>query len=89
MMVDNDLAIDQGQSWPIEIRAGDCLLKQATVRLSTVAGRMSVPFTVPAYAARYAGLPVDTADLLQHPDGRWWLHVVVTVEPPVVAPIIA
>jgi len=56
-----------------------------TVRLSTVAGRMSVPFTVPAYAARYAGLPVDTADLLHHPDGRWWLHVVVTVEPPVVA----
>jgi len=55
-----------------------------TVRLSTVAGRMSVPFTVPEYAAKYVGLPVDTADLFQHADGSWWLHVVVTVEPPVV-----
>jgi putative transposase len=56
-----------------------------TVRLSTVAGRMSVLFTVPAYAAKYASLPVDTADLLHHPDGSWWLHVVVTVELPVMA----
>ena len=56
-----------------------------TVRLSTVVGRVSVPFTMPAYATRYAGLPVNTADLLQHADGRWWLHVVVTVEPPVIA----
>ena len=43
------------------------------------------PVTVPAYAAKYARLPVDTADLLQHPDGSWWLHVVVTVQPPVMA----
>src|SRR5713101_5702148 len=57
-----------------------------TVRLSTVAGRMSVPFTVPAYAAKYAGLPIDTADLIQHQDGNWWLHIVVMVEPPVIAP---
>jgi hypothetical protein len=56
-----------------------------TVRLSTVVGRMSVPFTVPAYAAKYASLLVDTADLLHHPDGSWWLHVVVTVQPPVTA----
>jgi putative transposase len=56
-----------------------------TVRLSTVAGRMSVPFTLPAHAAKYARLPVDTADLIQHQDGSWRLHVVVTVAPPVIA----
>jgi putative transposase len=57
-----------------------------TVRLSTVAGRMSVPFTMPAYATKYAGVPVDTADLMLHPDGAWWLHVVVTMEAPMVSP---
>ena len=56
------------------------------VRLSTAGGRISVPFTVPAFAAKYAGRPVDTADLLHHPDGRWWLHVVVTVDAPDVEP---
>jgi len=56
-----------------------------TVRLSTVAGRMTLPFTVPAYATKYAGFPIDTADLIQHQDGTWWLHVVVTVAPPVIA----
>ena len=55
-----------------------------TVRLSTVAGRMTIPFTAPAYAAKYAGVPVDTADLVQHDDGQWWLHVVVTLEAPAV-----
>jgi IS605 OrfB family transposase len=56
-----------------------------TVRLSTVAGRMTMPFTVPDYGTKYAGLPVDTADLIQHHDGSWWLHVVVTLEAPVIA----
>lgn len=51
-----------------------------TVRLSTVAGRLTVSFTMPHYATRYAGCPMDTADLIQHRDGQWWLHVVVTVE---------
>jgi len=56
-----------------------------TVRLSTTAGRISVSFTLPDYAATYAGLPVDTADLIQRQDGTWWLHVVVTLAPPVIA----
>jgi IS605 OrfB family transposase len=55
-----------------------------TVRLSTVAGRMTIPFTVPAYGTRYARRPVDTADLIQHRDGSWWLHVVVTIDAPAV-----
>jgi putative transposase len=56
-----------------------------TVRLSTTAGRMTIRFTLPAYAERYANLPTDTADLIQRNNG-WWLHVVVTVEAPQVAP---
>jgi IS605 OrfB family transposase len=57
-----------------------------TVRLSTVAGRMTVRFTVPDYARRYTGCPVDTADLIQHHDGSWSLHVVVTVDAPDIVP---
>ena len=53
-----------------------------TVRLSTVVGRITVLFTMLHYATRYAGCLVDTADLIQHDDMSWWLHVVVTVEAP-------
>jgi IS605 OrfB family transposase len=49
-----------------------------TVRLSLVGGRQTIRFRVPDYSAKYAGYPTDTADLIQQ-DGRWWLHVVVTV----------
>lgn len=59
--------------------------EQGTVRLSTVAGRMTLGFTVPRWSSKYAGFPVDTADLL-HRHGRWWLHVVVTVPAPAYAP---
>jgi len=56
-----------------------------TVRLSLVGGRQTIRFAVPEYAARYAGGPVDTAALIER-DGAWWLHVVVTVPAPEVAP---
>ena len=53
-----------------------------TVRLSTTAGRQTLRFRVPAYAEKYAGCPTDTADLLwKH--GRWMLHIVLTVPPPI------
>lgn len=52
-----------------------------TVRLSLVGGRQTIRFAVPEYAAKYAGYPVDTADLIER-DGAWWLHVVVTVPAP-------
>lgn len=52
-----------------------------TVRLSLVGGRQTVRFHLPDYAARYARCPVDTADLIAR-DGRWWLHVVVSVAAP-------
>ncbi|HEY3232385.1 MAG TPA: transposase [Roseiflexaceae bacterium] len=56
-----------------------------TVRMSTTAGRQTIRFSVLAYAQKYAGYPVDTADLIER-DGAWWLHVVVTVPAPQVEP---
>ncbi|HWQ12380.1 MAG TPA: transposase [Roseiflexaceae bacterium] len=56
-----------------------------TVRLSLIGGRQTIRFRVPDYAAKYAGNPVDTADLIQR-DGAWWLHVGVTVPAPEVEP---
>ena len=56
-----------------------------TVRMSLVAGRQTIRFNVPSYHAHYAGYPVATADLINR-GGVWWLHVVVTVPAPAVAP---
>jgi putative transposase len=56
-----------------------------TVRLSTTSGRQTIRFDVPEYCTRYAGYPVDTADLLLR-HGVWWLHVVVSVPAPDVQP---
>jgi putative transposase len=56
-----------------------------TVRLSLVGDRQTIRFSVPGYSANYAGYPVDTADLIVR-DGVWWLHVVVTVPAPDIAP---
>ena len=56
-----------------------------TVRMSLVGERQTIRFRVPDYAAKYAGNPTDTADLIFR-DGRWWLHVVVTVPAPQVEP---
>jgi IS605 OrfB family transposase len=39
---------------------------------------MNVPFKLPRYAAKYAGCKVDSADLILR-QGRFWLHVVVTL----------
>ncbi len=55
------------------------------VRLSTSAGKQSLPFTVPASSARYYGTKVATADLWCR-KGKWWLHVVVNVPEPKVEP---
>jgi len=57
-----------------------------TMRMSLVGGRQTIRFRVPDYAAKYAGYPVDTADLIER-DGAWWLHVVVTVPAPEVEQI--
>lgn len=52
-----------------------------TVRLSTTGGRMSIPFTVPAYSARYHGYSPCTADLV-YKRGKFYLHIVVSVPEP-------
>jgi IS605 OrfB family transposase len=49
--------------------------------LSTHAGRQLIGFAVPPYATKYAGFPVDSADLLYRKNG-FWLHVVVTLPDP-------
>jgi IS605 OrfB family transposase len=51
------------------------------VKISTTAGRLTVPFSVPAYGEKFSGLKVATADLIQR-NGRWALHVVIDVPPP-------
>jgi IS605 OrfB family transposase len=56
-----------------------------TVRMSLVGERQTIRFRVPSYSAKYAGYPVDTAELIAR-DGIWWLHVVVTVPAPQVEP---
>jgi IS605 OrfB family transposase len=55
-----------------------------TVNLSTTGGRQHIPYSVPAYAARYTGFPVATADLCRK-RGHWYLHVVVSVPAPEIA----
>jgi len=57
-----------------------------TVRLSTTAGRQTIRFAVPVHAERYAEHPVDTADLVCC-EGRWAMHVSVTVPAPAVDPV--
>ncbi len=57
----------------------------ATVRLSTVAGRISIPFNVPPYSTRYAGGEIATADLCSR-NGKYWLHVVVSLPDPDIPP---
>ena len=56
-----------------------------TVRLSTTGGRIAIPFTVPVYAASLIGGKVCTADLI-HRSGKWFLHIVVDIPAPEVAP---
>jgi putative transposase len=54
-----------------------------SVRLSTSAGRLAIPFTVPHFSATYAGNTIATADLIYR-KGKFWLHVVVSVPEPVI-----
>src|SRR5437868_1013537 len=51
------------------------------VRLSTTSGRMSIPFRIPSYSAKYYGCPVATADMCYR-HGKFWLHVVISVPEP-------
>jgi putative transposase len=59
--------------------------ERQTVRLSLVGGRETIRFRMPDYSAKYAGYPTDTADLVEQ-EGRWWLHVVVTLPAPEIEP---
>jgi IS605 OrfB family transposase len=56
-----------------------------TCSLATVAGRVAMSFTVPKHAAAYVGGQVCSADLCVH-KGRYFLHIVVALPAPLVAP---
>jgi putative transposase len=56
-----------------------------TCSLATVAGRIVLPFTIPASSQWYAGSRSCSADLCYR-KGRFTLHIVVEVPAPVVAP---
>jgi putative transposase len=64
---------DQRSYW---VRIAD-----ARASLATVAGRVELPFTVPAHAARYLNGTPTSADLC-HRKGRWFLHVVMSLPTP-------
>ena len=55
--------------------------REQTVRLSTTQGRITLPFTVPAYYGKYQGYPPCTADLM-YTRGKFSLHMVVHVPEP-------
>ena len=60
--------------------------ERGIVGLATVAGRLTLAYHVPAHAKRWMerASGFDSADLVRRHSG-WWLHVVVTIEPPVIA----
>lgn len=59
--------------------------ERLTCSLATVAGRVELPFTVPAYAQKYIGGKVCSADLCYR-KGRFTLHIVVSIPDPAIAP---
>jgi putative transposase len=56
-----------------------------TCSLATVAGRVELPFTVPAYAQQYIGYHTASADLCYR-KGKWTLHITVSIPVPIVTP---
>ncbi len=54
-----------------------------SVRLSSSAGKLTIPFTIPPFSAKLAGNKIATADLIYR-RGTWWLHVIVSVPEPVI-----
>lgn len=56
-----------------------------TVRLSTCEGKLSIPFTIPPFSVKYQGQKIATADLCFR-NGKYWLHVVVSVPEPEISP---
>jgi putative transposase len=57
----------------------------STASLATIAGRIELPFTVPAYAQQYTGYPPTSANLCYR-KGKWTLHITVSLPAPMVAP---
>lgn len=56
-----------------------------TCSLATVAGRVELSFTVPHHSIKYIGGKTCSADLCYR-QGKWFLHVVVTIPEPAIQP---
>lgn len=56
-----------------------------TCSLATIAGRMELPFLVPAYAQKFLGGKVCSADLCYR-KGRFTLHIVLSLPDPAITP---
>jgi IS605 OrfB family transposase len=59
--------------------------RSGMISLSTVKGRIVIPFAMPLYAEKYRNAKTCTADLIYR-DGSWWLHIVVDIPAPEVEP---
>ncbi len=59
--------------------------EQMTASLATVAGRLEMTFLVPKHAVQYIGGKVCSANLCYR-TGRYFLHIVVSIPAPAVAP---
>jgi putative transposase len=57
----------------------------STCSLATVVGRVELSFTVPAHLTAYVGYKTCSADLC-HRNGRYTLHIVVSIPEPMVEP---
>ena len=55
--------------------------------LLTLNGRIKLPFQLAAYYKQYLSWTKTSADLIRDRKGRWWLHIVMETETPVVVPI--
>lgn len=62
-------------------------IAEGVFRLASVAGRLAVPFSANTHARALLeqGVSFDSADLIVR-DGKFWLHVVVTIQAPEVQP---
>src|SRR6266699_7106589 len=77
----------QSMCCPIRYDARSYWVKwdKLTCSLATVAGRVALPFTVPTHLKQYAGQKTCSADLCYR-NGRFTLHVVVSIPAPSIAP---
>ncbi|MBW4549690.1 MAG: transposase [Aphanocapsa sp. GSE-SYN-MK-11-07L] len=56
---------------------------RSEVTILSLNGRLKLPFEVAEYYRQYLTWKTTSADLLQDRKGRWWLHIVMEIKPPI------